>query len=58
MTVGDLAKTMACINNLILALIKQANFIMLLKLAAGFLLTSPRLFPSSLPPFPDFAKAM
>jgi hypothetical protein len=26
MTVGDLAKIVACINNLILALIKQANF--------------------------------
>jgi len=26
MTVGNLAKVMACINNLVLALIKQANF--------------------------------
>jgi len=56
--IGNGARVMANINNLILALIRQAGFLNASQGRRFLPLIFPRLLPSWLPPFPDFATAM
>ena len=58
MTVCNTAKVMASINNLVIALIHQANFQNVAQAGRWFAAHLSEAFAFSLPLFPDFGKAM